>query len=167
VEFECDSDRVLRWLLKLLFNDARASRGGSPERYAGLRPFILGRDSNPSIALDVVIGLIEPFSPPNSTELFYPEHLGFADFDLRHPSSADLLWFRGVFLNSFLFCVLAWQSGVARPARKRILADFARNLSLHRLNRPTCSTYIRGACMTTEPLMRSTTDGNVVIEAPT
>lgn len=32
VQFECDTDRLLRWLLKLLFNDARASRGGLPER---------------------------------------------------------------------------------------------------------------------------------------
>ena len=119
------------------------------------------------MALDVVIGLIEPFSPAGSSELFYPEHLGFADFALRHHSAANLSWFRGVFLNSFLFCVLAWQPRVARPARKRILADFARELSLHRLSRPSCSIRVRRACMTTEPLMRATIDGNVLIGAET
>src|SRR5262245_7750320 len=40
--FECDTELLLRWLLKLLFNDARATRGASADIYKRLVPFILG-----------------------------------------------------------------------------------------------------------------------------
>jgi hypothetical protein len=162
VNFHCDSDQLLRWLLKLLFNDARAS-GLSTDVYIRLRPFILGGTSNPGLGLSLLAGLIEPFSPAGSDEVFYPEHHGYANFEIGAPASHSISLFRGVFLNSFVFYVVAWRLGLARPTRKRFLKEITNGRFLTELPRPACSTSLRGACMSTEALMRATFDGTILI----
>src|SRR5208337_1667900 len=57
VRFECDTDSLLRWLLKLLFNDARAS-GRPTEAYSNLRLFILGEQANPPFPIRLLGGIV-------------------------------------------------------------------------------------------------------------
>lgn len=167
VNFECDTERLLRWLLKLLFNSARAS-GLATDAYTRLCPFILGDKSDPGIMLNLLVGLIEPFSPPGSNELLYPEHHGFADFadtdfSVGVPAREYSALCRGVFLNSYLFCVIAWQSRVARPMRRRVL-KLMKERSLTDIPQPNCSVNLSGACMTAASVMWSTLDGDIIFD---
>jgi hypothetical protein len=163
-EFVCDTELLLRWLLKLLFNDARASKGALPDRYLSLRRFILGQDPASPFGLEVLLGLIEPFSPPGSSEILDPEgHFGFSEFTFQHPEADRVAWFRGVFINSYLLSVLAWNANAVRPARKRILTDMQQRLSLHRLARPQCNTRVEGACMSTRHLIEASVRGTFAL----
>jgi hypothetical protein len=71
LDFRCDTERLLRRLLKLLFNSVRVS-GLRGDAYKPLCPFILGNSSDPGIELNLLVGLIEPFTPPGCKELVYP-----------------------------------------------------------------------------------------------
>jgi hypothetical protein len=158
VEFECDTERLLRWLLKLLFNSVRVS-GLTTDAYAGLCPFILGRESDPGVKLDLLLGVIEPFRSETSNELVYPEHHGFADFagtdfGVGVPAGRYTSLCRGVFLNSYLFCVISCRAGVTRPLRRRVL-KLMRERSLVDISRPSCSVRLNEACMTAAAVMWS------------
>jgi hypothetical protein len=112
VKFECDTNKLLSWLLKLLYNDARASKGQSVEIYRGLRAFILGTEQTPPFPMHILAGIVAPANIPDHG-LEYPEHRGFAYIRL-HPLSDWILFSRGVFLNSYFFLVLAWRDDVPK-----------------------------------------------------
>lgn len=167
VEFKCDSERLLRWLLKLLFNSVRVS-GLPTDAYASLRQFILGQESSPRLKLDLLLGVIEPFRSETSNALLYPEHHGFADFsgtDFGTGLSAGRYTSlcRGVFLNSYLFCVIGWQAGVSRPLRRRVL-NLMRDRSLVKIPRPSCSVRLNEACMTAAAVIWSTESGIILFD---
>jgi hypothetical protein len=155
VRFECDTERFLRWLLKLLFNDARATSGASTTVYEGLRPFILGETESPSMILSLLIGVIEPFR--EGTEVLYPEHHGLANFDFSTRGSATVFnLYRGVFLNSYVFAVLGWRPEIPRPTRRRVLKSIMEVNRLSELQRPRASVRLTAPCMNTEAIMLST-----------
>jgi len=162
VRFECDTERLLRWLLKLLFNDARATLGVSTDMYKKFVPFILGESRNPRLVLNLLVGAIAPFRLPSTGELCYPEHQGFANFTFSIPGAGsyfDLC--RGVFLNSYVFVVLGWRPNVNMPFRKRLLRAIKEVNSLSDLHRPRASVRLTSSCMTTETIMQSTVHGGV------
>jgi len=162
VRFECDTECLLRWLLKLLFNDARASSGASAEVYKGLRPFILGETRNPTLVLNLLVGTIEPCHIPNVTDLQYPEHHGFANFNFSIPGGGEYFELcRGVFLNSYVFTVLGWHPKIDRPTRRQLLKAIVQVNSLSELQRPRASVRLTASCMTTETIMRSTILGSI------
>jgi hypothetical protein len=168
LDFRCDTERLLRWLLKLLFNSVRAS-GLRVDAYEPLCPFILGNTSgHPGIELNLLVGLIEPFTPPGSKEVVYPEHHGFADFadtdfGVGVPAKEYSTLCRGVFLNSYLFFVVAWRTNVGLPVRRRVL-ELLNKQSLTDLARPDCSVHLSGPCMTAAAVMFSTLSGNIIFD---
>ena len=163
VKLECDSDRLLRWLLKLLYNDVRATSGRS-QIYRDLRPFILGDEPNLPFSIHLLAGIIAPAKLPDGQELDYPEHHGFADIFLQPPLRDWVVISRGVFLNSYFFYVLGWRKGIPRPTRKRTLAKLAEIHALVELPRPVCSVEITKAFADTKALMYATFAGGFALE---
>ena len=161
VQFDCETERLLRWLLKLLFNDARATLGASTRVYDGLRPFILGDSQSPSLDLNLLVGAIEPFRPSNAPEILYPEHHGFANFNFSTSGGEFFELFRGVFLNSYVFAILGWRREIPRPTRERMLKGVMEVNSLSELRHPLGSVRLTSSCMSTETIMRSTMLGSV------
>lgn len=159
--FECNTELLLRWLLKLLFNDARASAGAATEVYKNLRPFILGDSSNPTLNLNLLIGVIEPSPVYGSTEIHYPEHHGFANFNLSIPNDSFFELCRGVFLNSYVFAVLSWRSEIPRPTRRRLLEAIREANLLVELRRPNDAVHLTTPCMKTEAIVTSSFSGDI------
>jgi len=168
VDFRCDTERLLRWLLKLLFNSVRAS-GLRVDAYKSLCPFILCNTSGHlGTELNLLVGLIEPYTPPGSKEVIYPEHHGFADFGdtdfgVGIPAKEYSTLCRGVFLNSYLLFVVAWRTNVGLPVRRRVL-ELLNKRCLTDLARPHCSIHLSGACMTAAAVMFSTLSGNIIFD---
>ena len=167
VDFRCDTEQLLRWLLKLLFNSVRVS-GLRGDVYKPLCPFILDNTSDPGIELNLLVGLIEPFTLPGSKKLVYPEHQGFAefadtDFSVGVPAKEYSTLCRGVFLNSYLFFVVAWRPNVGLPVRRRVL-ELLNKQSLTDLSRPDCCVHLSGACMTAAAVVFSTLGGNIIFD---
>jgi hypothetical protein len=167
LDFRCDTERLLRWLLKLLFNSVRVS-GLRDDAYKPLCPFILGNTSSPTIELHLLIGLIEPFTQAGSEDLVYPEHHGFADFadtdfGVGVAAKEYSTLCRGVFLNSYLFFVVAWQPNVGLSVRRRVL-ELLDKRALTELPRPNCSIHLSGACMTAAAVVFSTLSGHIIFD---
>src|SRR6266851_1835922 len=165
VKLECDSDRLLRWLLKLLYNDARATSGGAIEIYRDLRPFILGGEPNLPFSIHLLAGIIAPAKlSAGRDDLDYPEHHGFSDIFLQPPLRDWVVLSRGIFLNSYFFYVLGWRKGIPRPTRRRTLAKLAEIHALVELPRPVCSVEITKAFADTKALMYGTFAGGFALE---
>jgi hypothetical protein len=167
VDFRCDTERLLRWLLKLLFNSVRVS-GLPGEAYKPLCPFILGDTSDPGIELSLLVGLIKPYTAPGSNEVLYPEHHGFADFadtdfGVGVPTREYSTFCRGVFLNSYVFCVIAWRPDGWSTYARRVLG-LLKKRSLTDLSRPKCSVHLSGACMTAAAVLYSTLGGAIIFD---
>jgi uncharacterized short protein YbdD (DUF466 family) len=163
-EFNCDFHLLLRWLLKLLYNDARATAGAPTEVYRQLIPYILGESALPPLILSLLIGTIAPIRWPDPTKLRYPEHQGFASFDRIPPvdrlASQLFELCRGVFINSYVFVVLSWRSNITRATRRRELAKIVRKSELVEV-RSTASVRLTHSCMTARDIMLSTVTGQI------
>jgi hypothetical protein len=170
VDFTCDTDRLLRWLLKLSFNSTRIS-GNSTDIYRPLCPFILGDTADPGLALNLLIGLIEPYTTSlENSQSLYPAHQGFAefadtDFGVGLPAKEYSALCRGVFLNSHLFCIIGWRPHVARPMRRRVL-NLMKNRALTEVSRPNYSALLNGSCMTAAAVVWSTLHGDIIFDKP-
>jgi hypothetical protein len=139
--FDCESDLLLRWLLKVLFNSARIG-GEQIDIFRDLRPYILGREDHPQHRINLVVGLIEPATDMASGEMIYQTHQGIAVL----APAAGVSLFRAVFLNSFVFCVMVWRPDSARPIRRRFLRRM-KDFRLAEIPIPRCSIILRGSCM--------------------
>src|ERR1019366_8035505 len=58
IQFRYDFDQLLRWLLKLTYNDDRTRR--PPFETKIFVPYILGRIPNPPLHTDLLLALISP-----------------------------------------------------------------------------------------------------------
>jgi hypothetical protein len=58
VRFKYDFDLLLRWLLKISYNDDRS--GAPPYEAEPFVPYILGREQIPHLRTKLLLGLIEP-----------------------------------------------------------------------------------------------------------
>jgi hypothetical protein len=157
VKFECDTNLLMRWLLKLLFNEARAS-GRPIDTYKHLRPFILGGQATPWLPIHLLVGVVAPVRLRDGG-LEYPEHHGFADIHVNPPLRDWAAFSRGVFLNSYFFHVLGWRNGLSKTERKRILAQLAEAHGYVELHRPRCSVQITKAFANTLALAAGTFAG--------
>ena len=58
VRFKYDFDLLLRWLLKISYNDDRA--GAPPYEAEPFVPYILGKEQIPYLRTNLLLGLVEP-----------------------------------------------------------------------------------------------------------
>ncbi len=126
VEFSVDYHSLLRWLLKISYNNARAI-GRFVSGHKPFIPYILGNTSSPPMAVDLLVGLIEPV-PTNRAEQdanlgsnLYPKlhRIG----DIRVPVlQSHVHLARFVSFNSYAFVFIAWKPGTPRPSRRRAVS---------------------------------------------
>jgi hypothetical protein len=134
VKFRYDFDLLLRWLLKIIYNDDRTR----PPPYAAERfvPYIIGAGSQPPLRTNLLLGLISPSKTTEEQqakglpEILEPESCGVGYLYVNRPAGPDIELSRFVEINSYFFQVIAWRDSVARPVSRRHLAKIC---ELHRL----------------------------------
>jgi hypothetical protein len=134
VNFQYDFNSLLRWLLKIIYNDDRTR----PPPYAAERfvPYILSADSQPPLRTNLLLGFISPSETTEQQraegfpEILEPESCGVGHLYVNRPAGPDIELSRFVQINSYFFQVIAWKDSVARPVSRRHLA---RICELHRL----------------------------------
>lgn len=123
VEFQYKYKLLLRWLLKVTYNDDRTRH--PPYETKPFVSFILGHEAEPSFATTVLLGLITPGVTPReqqakgSPKTMEPESCGIGYLWYDQPAKDDIVFSRFVQINSYLFDVIAWRSGVSRQVRRR------------------------------------------------
>lgn len=124
LDFQYDYGRLVRWLLKVWYNDAR-SQHLDIEVHRAFVPFILGQQANPPYALSLLAGTLAPFRLPRASlddEPQVPQEFGIARFTIAHPEMRQsLLLARMMNLNSYVFQMLVWKPGSPRPTRHRLI----------------------------------------------
>jgi hypothetical protein len=142
VRFEYESfDMFARWLLKILYNDARSS-GVLVSEHAAFRRYILGTDGPPR-NFSVFGGLLQPAVVPdelvsiaggkrlqpreNSIYALTPE--------LGGPLYREAVQFgRMINFYAFVFSVLVWRDGVELSLRREVQGHFAAQYHFTHLN---------------------------------
>jgi len=118
VEFRYDFHRLLRWLLKLIYNDDRTR--AAPYETQEVVGYILGREPQPPRPISLFLGIIIPSRIIEGTpEILQPEGCGLGYTYFEGTITSDIAFSRFVQLNSYLFDVIAWKSSVSRAARHR------------------------------------------------
>lgn len=126
VEFQYDLGLLLRWLLKIMYNDDRTRT--APYQTERFVPFILGHEAEPPVATTVLLGLITPSVTPREQQAkgfprtMEPESCGVGYMSYDEPAKSDVVFSRFVQINSYLFDVIAWRRGVSRPVRHHHVA---------------------------------------------
>ena len=119
---------LLRWLLKLFYNDSR-TRSETTSAYSQFIPYILGKANHPPLVTTLFLGIIEPVET-NAAEqarglgpILYPQvnRIG----NLLIDSSDSIILARFIGFNSYLVTVLSWGEGSGRAFRRRIVRSKA------------------------------------------
>lgn len=126
IEFRYDLSLLLRWLLKIAYNDDRTR--AAPYETKPFVPFILGDETEPPFTMTVLLGLITPSVTPREQQAkgfprtMEPENCGIGYLRYDEPAKTDIVFSRFVQINSYLFDVIAWGRKVSRPVRRRHVA---------------------------------------------
>ncbi len=134
IEFTYDFNRLLRWLLKLSYNDDRTRP--PPFETIVFVPYILGKKPKPPLQTNLLLGLITPSSTSREQQdrglpaILKPESCGVGYLYVNEPAKPDIAFGRIVQINSYLFCVIAWKPGVQRATRRRHMIGVGRASSL-------------------------------------
>lgn len=120
IEFEYDYDLLLRWILKISYNAARAYKTSTAE-FESYIPYILGEGNNPKLytlllgnVMKVSVHKGEQF-PPN---IFAATYL----FPLYGARSPEL--FRMVYIRSYMFIIMGWGENTNIFERQKQLESF-------------------------------------------
>jgi hypothetical protein len=134
VKFRYGFDLLLRWLLKIIYNDDRTRPPpNAAERFV---PYILGADSRPPLRTNLLLGLISAFETTQQQRaeglpaILEPESCGVGYLYVNRPAGPDIELSRFVEIDSYFFQVIVWKESVARPVSRRYLAKIC---DLHRL----------------------------------
>lgn len=128
ISFRYEYHRLLRWLLKAWYNDARAS-DRNVEQHRIFAAYILGDVSQPPWPVTLTVGILAPFAFERPSEGLSPEEhpkiIRFGTTSIQHPDlREELVLARMLTLNSYLFHLFVWREGLAQPKRR----EFARGL---------------------------------------
>ena len=137
IEFRYEYDQLLRWLLKITYNDDRTrSLPFQAERFV---PYILGNDPRPLLRTNLLLGLIFPSATTEEQrrnglpEILAPESCGVGFLYVDKPAGPDVAFSRLVQINSYLFEIISWNANVARPAARHYLTKICETNSLQEL----------------------------------
>lgn len=118
IVFRYDYHKMLRWLLKLSYNDAR-TYGASLKEHDLLIPYIMGKEESHLFPTSLLCHLIRESYLEEKKRYLYPKviRMGIPTYKPAPPD--PLLICRFVSFNSFYFQILIWVKGVSRPLRRR------------------------------------------------
>jgi hypothetical protein len=118
IVFRYDYHKLLRWLLKLSYNDARTC-GGTMEAHELLIPYIMGKQNLQLFPANLLCYLIRESYLKEKKEYLYPKVIRMGIPTYKPGPPEPLLVCRFVSFNSFYFQILIWVKGVSRPLRRR------------------------------------------------
>lgn len=122
--------RLLRWLLKLSYNDDRTRP--PPYEMQIFVPYILGNAAELSLLTTLLLSLITPSKTTSDMktrgipDTLEPESCGVGRLYLNPPAKADVAIGRIVQINSYLFSVIAWRPRLSRPTWRSHIANICR-----------------------------------------
>lgn len=125
IRFSYEHAKLLKWLIKLCYNEARITGQLAPE-HRQFAHWVVGLDPQPPLAIDLFLGIIEAAaSTARQRELGAGEFLYPWVFRIGRVTSAlspgRLALGRVVSFNSFFFVVLTWLPGVPRASRREVV----------------------------------------------
>ncbi|MCP1426264.1 hypothetical protein J3D43_004780 [Paenibacillus xylanexedens] len=105
ITFEYDYNLLLRWILKISYNAARAYKTSTVE-FESYIPYILGEENNPKL-YTLLLGNVMKVSTYNGEE--FPPNIFAATylFPLDGARSPEL--FRMVYIRSYMFIIIGWE----------------------------------------------------------
>ena len=143
--------RLVRWLLKVCYNDARSTRR-LVEEHRRFRGYILGPHNRAPGPLDVFAGVIAP-SPPTLeerkaglSEALYPPAIRIGHFKMIPVVADALALCRLVSIGSYLFVIAVWRPGVRPLIRRATLRAMTTRRGFGFLNRGDDRIVLRVAC---------------------
>jgi hypothetical protein len=151
IDFSYDFDLLLRWLLKVSYNDDRTRP--PPHDTKPFVPYILGREKEPPFSTSVLVGIITPGVTPTEQvargfpELIEPESCGIGYLAYGEPALSDTQFSRFVQVNSYLLDVIAWRPKVSRPIRRRHVEQICRIHHMVELKRNTNTVAVTAGIM--------------------
>jgi len=137
IAFRYKFDLLLRWLLKIAYNDDRTR--SAPYQAEMFVPYILGVEPRPPRRTNLLLGLISPSATTAEQrgkglpEILEPESCGVGFLYVNKPAGPDIAFSRLVQINSYLFEVISWKPSVSRPTARRHLAKICQIHSLQEL----------------------------------
>lgn len=124
ITFDYDYDLLLRWLLKVWYNDARAS-GRNVDKHRLFAPYIRGETAEPPLPVTLTLGILAPIVLRELGSSEHPRIIRFGTTSIEHAEFRDhLVLARMLTLNSYLFHLFVWESDLPRARRR----EFARGL---------------------------------------
>jgi hypothetical protein len=151
VEFKYDYKKLLRWLLKISYNDDRTR---SPP--FDTRPyihFILGQNDEPFSPTTILLGIITPgvTTPEQQARglpsVVQPESCGVGYMGYDEPAKKDIVFSRFVQINSYFLNTIGWRSSVSRQVRRRHVAKICQIHNLFELRQGETSVVISAGTM--------------------
>ena len=139
IGFGYEFDLLLRWLLKVTYNDDRTR--SPPYRAEMFVPYILGEESHPPRRTNLLLGLISSAVTTAEQrarglpEILAPESCGVGFLYVNKPAGPDIAFSRFVQINSYLFEIISWNPGASRPTARRHLAKICQIHLLKELRR--------------------------------
>jgi hypothetical protein len=150
-----DYHKLLRWLLKLSYNDARsigpqARTKNHAEILRQFAPYILGRESYPPFATNLFAGVVVavrttpaeqrlgPWLSPQVNRLGVPH--------LWHAVREQVVLFRLVSFNSYVFLILSWSADTSPLKRQQAAQGIVRDNGVAELKPLQTKVRIRAAC---------------------
>lgn len=151
IEFQYNYKCLLRWLLKVSYNDDHTR--SLPYETKPFVPFILGDEHEPPFVTTVFLGLITPGATSREQQakgfprIVEPESCGIGYSGYDEPAKSDIVFSRFVQINSYLFTVVAWRAGVSRPIRHRHVAKICQIHNLFELRPINESVFVSASTM--------------------
>jgi hypothetical protein len=137
VAFAYDYNKLLRWLLKLAYNDERSHC--EPYKIKPFAPFILSDEPKPPMPISLWVGIVVP-SPTTPEQqqkglpkFLYPERHTLAELFLKPPIQEHVVFARLVAFNAYVFEITAWRSDTSESLRVQWSAMMCRRNRLSEL----------------------------------
>lgn len=145
VYFAYDYNKLLRWLLKLAYNDERTH--SEPHDIKPLAPYILSDEPAPPLPISLLVGIVVP--SPTTVEqqqngfpkFLYPDRHTLARLYLQPPMQERIAFARLVAFNAYVFEITAWRIDATEALRIQSTAMMCRRNRLSEL-RSDCSEVV-------------------------
>jgi hypothetical protein len=151
IEFKYNFDRLLRWLLKIFYNDDRTRP--PPYETRPQVPFILGEGAAPLISSTIFLGLITPTTISDELQakgfpsLLKPELCSVGYSSYMKPAESDIIFGRFIQINSYFLNVIGWRAGVSRQVKRRHTAKICQQHTYFELRRSDESVFVSAPAM--------------------
>ena len=137
VNFEYDYGKLLRWLLKLAYNDERTH--SQPYDIKPFAPYILSDEPAPPMPLSLLAGIVVPSRTTSEQEqngfpkFLYPDRHTLARLYLQPPMQKYVAFARLVAFNAYVFEITAWRVDSPEYFRSQSIAIMCRRNLLSEL----------------------------------